>query len=106
MFEEALPDVPSKQLVVVPLELPPSSNPRSTPARSDGHRHPGSVYVLVTKGTIKMGIKDNLPKSSVPAKASSSRLTLFILCGEHEPHRSCFCRSSQDRSEWSASPDR
>jgi len=52
LFSTPLPDVPGKSLVVVPLKWGP--NTKST--RVD-HRHPGSVYVYVTEGTVRLGIE-------------------------------------------------
>jgi quercetin dioxygenase-like cupin family protein len=58
VFAHELADVPGKNLVVVKLDIPPKSAQR--PASSDqaiGHRHPGSVYVYVIKGTVRFGIE-------------------------------------------------
>jgi quercetin dioxygenase-like cupin family protein len=52
LFSAPLQDVPGKQLVVVALEIKPSANHASVP-----HRHPGSVYVYVTRGTARLGIE-------------------------------------------------
>lgn len=52
LFSKALPDVPGKQMVVVSLEFAPKG---SQPARP--HRHPGSVYVYVTRGTARLGVE-------------------------------------------------
>ena len=52
IFSTPLADVPGKHLVVVALELDPKKGQQSTP-----HRHPGSVYVYVTKGVAKLGIE-------------------------------------------------
>ena len=52
IFSAPLQDVPGKQLIVVALELQPRSKNVSTP-----HRHPGSVYVYVTKGTARLQIE-------------------------------------------------
>jgi quercetin dioxygenase-like cupin family protein len=56
MFSTALPDVPGKQLVVVKLTFPPAGG-KPTP-----HRHPGSVWVYVTKGEARLGIEGQPPK--------------------------------------------
>jgi quercetin dioxygenase-like cupin family protein len=53
LFSTPLPDVPGKSLVVVPLKWGPNTT-RHT--RID-HRHPGSVYVYVTEGTVRLGIE-------------------------------------------------
>jgi quercetin dioxygenase-like cupin family protein len=58
IFARELKDVPGKNLVVVKLEIPPKS--AEQPPVSDqriGHTHPGSVYVYVTKGTVRFGIE-------------------------------------------------
>jgi len=52
LFSSQLPDIPGKHLVVVSLELPPKSTRPFT-----AHRHPGSVYVYVTKGSARLGIE-------------------------------------------------
>jgi quercetin dioxygenase-like cupin family protein/peroxiredoxin len=52
IFSNALQDVPGKHLVVVNLVFDPKSGHRSLP-----HRHPGSVYVYVTKGTLKLAVE-------------------------------------------------
>src|SRR5215472_1946627 len=56
IFARELPDVPGKTLVVSDLEFPPRSQERPLPPGCLGHRHPGSAYVYVTKGTMRMGI--------------------------------------------------
>lgn len=65
-----LADVPGKNLVVVALEFPPTS-PEQSKARQQyiGHRHPGSVYVYVIKGTMRLGI-DGQPVQLVRAGES------------------------------------
>jgi quercetin dioxygenase-like cupin family protein len=58
IFARELGDVPGKNLVVVRLEIPPKPvQPPASPDQSIGHRHPGSVYVYVTKGTVRFGIE-------------------------------------------------
>jgi quercetin dioxygenase-like cupin family protein len=58
IFARELADVPGKNLVVVALEFPPKSPEQSkAPQRYIGHRHPGSVYVYVTKGAVRLGIE-------------------------------------------------
>lgn len=57
IFARELADVPGKNLVVVKLEFPPKSLQQSkSPQQYLGHRHPGSTYVYVTKGTMRLGI--------------------------------------------------
>ena len=51
-------DVPGKSLVVVALEFPPKSDDKSKSRQQYiGHRHPGSTYVYVIKGTLRLGIE-------------------------------------------------
>lgn len=54
IFSKSLPDVPGKQLTVVELNL----KPRDPNWQSHPHRHPGSVYIYVTKGTVRWAIED------------------------------------------------
>jgi len=62
IFESPLADVPGKHLVVVHLKFEPGKP-------STAHRHPGSVYVYVTKGTVKLG-KAGEPVQTVHAGES------------------------------------
>lgn len=58
IFARELADVPGKNLVVVKLEIPPRpAQPAASSDHSFAHRHPGSVYVYVTKGTVRFGIE-------------------------------------------------
>lgn len=58
IFSEALEDVPGKDLTVVSLKFPPYKGPPSTTEHHPvGHRHPGSVYVYVTRGVLRLGIE-------------------------------------------------
>jgi quercetin dioxygenase-like cupin family protein len=52
LFSTPLQDVPGKQLVVVGLEIKPKGSQPEVP-----HRHPGSVYVYVTRGTARLGLE-------------------------------------------------
>ena len=57
LFSAPLADAPGKNLVVVELDLPPHPEPPSTPEQPRrGHHHPGSVYVYVTQGTLRLGL--------------------------------------------------
>jgi quercetin dioxygenase-like cupin family protein len=70
IFSRELADVPGKNLVVVALEYPPNPPEQSKPPRQFiGHRHPGSVYVYVVKGTMRLGIAGE-PVQVVPAGGS------------------------------------
>jgi quercetin dioxygenase-like cupin family protein len=51
LFSTELADAPGKRLVVVGLEF------GTQPRQSTPHRHPGSVYIYVTKGTMRLGIE-------------------------------------------------
>jgi quercetin dioxygenase-like cupin family protein len=51
LFSTPLQDVPGKHLVVVHLEFGPTR--QHIPV---DHRHPGSVYVYVTRGVLRLGI--------------------------------------------------
>ena len=51
LFSTLLPELPGRRLVAANLNFDPK------PARPfKAHRHPGSVYVYVTKGTVRLGI--------------------------------------------------
>ena len=56
VFSADLPDVPGKQLVVVNLTFPPAGG------KPNPHRHPGSVWVYVTKGEARLGVEGQPPK--------------------------------------------
>jgi len=55
IFSTPLQDVPGKNLVVSRLVFPATS--KHVPVN---HRHPGSVYVYVTRGTVRLGIEGQL----------------------------------------------
>jgi quercetin dioxygenase-like cupin family protein len=58
LFSAPLADAPGKNLVVVELEFAPNPEPPSTPENHrPGHRHPGSVYVYVTGGAVRLGVE-------------------------------------------------
>ena len=58
LFSAPLADAPGKNLVVVELTFPPNAKAPSTPEQHPlGHRHPGSVYVYVTEGTVRLGVE-------------------------------------------------
>jgi hypothetical protein len=57
LFSAPLADAPGKNLVVVELNYRPNPAPPSTAERHGrGHRHPGSVYVYVAQGAVRLGI--------------------------------------------------
>jgi quercetin dioxygenase-like cupin family protein len=58
LLEAPLADAPGKNLVVVELNFPPNPRLPSTPeSHPRGHRHPGSVYVYVTHGAVRLGVE-------------------------------------------------
>ena len=58
LLSAPLVDAPGKNLVVVELNFPPNPNPASTPEHHPrGHHHPGSVYVYVTDGAVRLGVE-------------------------------------------------
>jgi quercetin dioxygenase-like cupin family protein len=58
LFSAPLADAPGKNLVVVELKFAPNSKPASTAEQHPlGHRHPGSVYVYVTDGAVRLGVE-------------------------------------------------
>jgi quercetin dioxygenase-like cupin family protein len=59
LFARELTDVPGKNLVVVSLKFQPrpAQPPSDSPPKCRGHRHPGSTYVYVTQGTLRLGIE-------------------------------------------------
>jgi len=70
LFSSYLLDAPGKQMVVVGLEFPP--RPKDAQPISpliQAHRHPGSVYVYVTKGVARLGLQ-GLPIQTVHAGES------------------------------------
>ena len=52
IFSGALKEVPGTKLVVVSLKLEPAGKAPPHP-----HHHPGSVYVYVTRGVARLGLK-------------------------------------------------
>jgi len=66
LFSAPLADMPGMQLVVVELKLPPQQDARP---QSPGHRHPGSVYVYVTEGIVRLGLEGQ-PVKEVAAGGS------------------------------------
>jgi quercetin dioxygenase-like cupin family protein len=58
LLQAPLADAPGKNLVVVELNFPPNANPPSTAENHPrGHRHPGSVYVYVTDGAVRLAVE-------------------------------------------------
>jgi quercetin dioxygenase-like cupin family protein len=52
IFSGALKEVPGTKLIVVSLKLEPAGKSPPHP-----HHHPGSVYVYVTRGVARLGLK-------------------------------------------------
>jgi quercetin dioxygenase-like cupin family protein len=58
LFSAPLADAPGKNLVVVELKFAPNAKAPSTPEQHPrGHHHPGSVYVYVTDGAVRLGVE-------------------------------------------------
>jgi quercetin dioxygenase-like cupin family protein len=58
LFSAALAEAPGHSLVVVELNFAPNAAAPSTPERHGrGHRHPGSVWVYVTQGAVRLGVE-------------------------------------------------
>ena len=58
LFSAPLADAAGKNLVVVELKFAPNARAPSTPEQHPrGHRHPGSVYVYVTDGAVRLGVE-------------------------------------------------
>ena len=58
LFSMPLADAPGKSLVVVELNYTPNPGPPSTADHhARGHHHPGSVYVYVTQGAVRLGVE-------------------------------------------------
>lgn len=70
IFARELADVPGKNMVVVKLDFPPNPpKAQKAPRQYIGHRHPGSTYVYVLKGAVRLGI-DGQPVQVVHAGES------------------------------------
>jgi quercetin dioxygenase-like cupin family protein len=58
IFARELTDVPGKNMVVAKLDFPPNPpKAQKAPRQYIGHRHPGSTYVYVLTGTVRLGIE-------------------------------------------------
>jgi quercetin dioxygenase-like cupin family protein len=58
LFSAPLAEAPGKNLTVVELKFAPNAKAPSTPElHPPGHRHPGSVYVYVTDGAVRLGVE-------------------------------------------------
>jgi quercetin dioxygenase-like cupin family protein len=58
LFSAPLADAPGKELVVVELKFAPNPRPPSTAENHGrGHHHPGSVYVHVVEGHVRLGVE-------------------------------------------------
>jgi quercetin dioxygenase-like cupin family protein len=58
LFSAPLADAPGKNLVVVELKFAPNAKAPSTAEQHPrGHHHPGSVYVYVTDGVVRLGVE-------------------------------------------------
>jgi quercetin dioxygenase-like cupin family protein len=58
LFSAPLEDMPGMNLTVVELVFEPNPAPPSTAERHRrGHRHPGSVFVYVTQGAVRLALE-------------------------------------------------
>lgn len=59
LFTTPLPDVPGNHVEVVELSFSPKSGPPSTAENysGPGHHHPGSVYIYVAEGSVRIGVE-------------------------------------------------
>jgi quercetin dioxygenase-like cupin family protein len=64
-----LMDAPGKNLVVVDLNFAPNATPSTLDHHGRGHHHPGSVYVYVTQGTVRLAVEGQ-PVQIVPTGGS------------------------------------
>jgi quercetin dioxygenase-like cupin family protein len=73
-----LAEAPGKNLVVVELNFAPNPRPPSTPENHPrGHRHPGSVYVYVTQGAVRLGVEGQ------PVQVVAAGGSFFEAVGAH-----------------------
>ena len=78
LFKAPLEDAPGKNLVVVELKFPPNPEPPSTVEKHRrGHYHPGSVYVYVTEGSVRLAIEGK------PAQVVETGGSFFEPVGAH-----------------------
>ncbi|HUQ51609.1 MAG TPA: cupin domain-containing protein [Gammaproteobacteria bacterium] len=78
LLSAPLADAPGKNLVVVELNFPPNARPASTPENHPrGHRHPGSVYVYVTQGSVRLGVEGQ------PVQVVAAGGSFFEAVGAH-----------------------
>jgi quercetin dioxygenase-like cupin family protein len=78
LFSTPLADAPGKNLVAVELNYAPNSAPPSTADHhARGHRHPGSVYVYVTQGAVRLAVE------GAPARVVKAGESFFEPVGAH-----------------------
>ncbi len=78
LFTAPLADAPGKNLVVVELAFAPNAKAPSTPEQHPrGHHHPGSVYVYVTDGAVRMGVEGH------PVQVVKAGGSFFEAVGAH-----------------------
>ena len=78
LFSVPLADAPVKSLVVVELNYAPNPAPPSTAEHHGrGHHHPGSVYVYVTQGTVRLGVEGQ------PVQVVKTGESFFETVGAH-----------------------
>ena len=78
LFSAPLADAPGKSLVVVELNYAPNPAPASTAEHHGrGHHHPGSVYVYVTQGAVRLGVEGQ------PVQVVKTGESFFETVGAH-----------------------
>jgi len=78
LFSAPLADAPGKSLVVVELNYAPNPAPPSTAEHhARGHHHPGSVYVHVVQGAVRLGVEGQ------PVQVVSAGESFFETVGAH-----------------------
>jgi quercetin dioxygenase-like cupin family protein len=78
LLSAPLADAPGKNLVVVQLDFAPNAALPSTPEHhAPGHRHPGSVSVYVTQGSVRLGVEGQ------PVQVVRAGETFFEAVGAH-----------------------
>jgi quercetin dioxygenase-like cupin family protein len=78
LFSAPLADVPGHNLVVVELDFTPNAAPPSTAEHhARGHHHPGSVYVYVTQGAVRLGVEGQ------PVRVVRAGESFFEAVGAH-----------------------
>ena len=78
LFSAPLADAPGKSLVVVELNYAPNpGSPSTAEHHGRGHHHPGSVYVYVTQGAVRLGVEGQ------PVQVVKAGESFFETVGAH-----------------------